>query len=158
MKGRGTMAESARSSTAGVDANPETTETWLRRAAALTVAPPPGWPDDEVAAATGTATALAAIARSLLESDLVRPEVCLGSCPSCAASGGSCALLRDLAMTLPGTVPSPPMVDVAMYRRALAAAGGAVFTCRRTFHPSGACLFGPGDLCGRVLAAAHRLG
>jgi hypothetical protein len=38
------------------------------------------------------------------------------------------------------------------------AAGGAVFICRRTFHASGACLFGPGDLCGRVLAAAHHLG
>lgn len=139
-------------------AHTETTETWLRRVAALTVVPPPGWPDDEVAAATGAATALSVIARSLLETGQVQPGACAGSCGRCAEAGGSCALMRDLAAAVPSTVPAPPTVDLAMYRRTLGAAGAAVFVCRRTFHASGACLFGPGDLCGRVLAAAHRLG
>ncbi len=150
------MAETASSTTQS--GATETTEMWLRRVAALTVAPPPGWPDDEVAAATGVASALAAIARCLIETGLVRPGSCPGACPTCNTAGGSCRLVADLAATLPRVVPSPPAVDLATYRRALAAAGSAVFTCRRTFHSGGACLFGPDDLCGRVLAAAHHLG
>jgi hypothetical protein len=129
------------------------TAAWLRRVAALTVVPSAGWPEDEVAAATAAAAALSASAAALLAAGAV-PASCTVPCADCAVD---CGLVRDLAaVALPHA--ATVVADPAAFDALLAAAAGAVFTCRRTLHTASTCLFGAGDLCGRVLAAAHRLG
>jgi hypothetical protein len=168
------VADSARDSRAGGRA--QTERAWLADIHTLTVAPPAGWDGDEIGAATGLAGALAAAARSLLshgfvdfqgggpEPDRIRAgaggrSLTACRCDFCSLDAGPCDLVRDLAGVLPsaGTEAHP---NVSIYRGTLARAGGAVFVCRRTLHPVGGCLFATptADLCGRVLAATHRLG
>ncbi len=140
---------------------------WVRRSAALTVAPPLGWPSDEVAAATATAHRLVDLARRLVAAGAVS-NACDG--PSCAfgclAEGDRpCELTWDLACAAIPSSAGPPDEPVSAlvdgYLHALCQAGSAVFVCRRTLHASGECLFSGGgtgdDLCGRVLAMSHRL-
>ncbi len=132
---------------------------WLADIAMLTIPPHPGVGGDELATAQELAGSLAAHARALLEADIVDRDECPPDCGFCRQRAGSCDLARDLARVLPaaGTAAS---ASIDSYRAALARAGGAVFVCRRTLHPAGTCLFSlpGGDLCGRVLAATHRLG
>ena len=132
---------------------------WLADIATLTVPPHPGVGGDEVGTAHSLAGTLAAAARALLAAGIVAPTSDATACTFCLMRAGSCDLVRDLSHVLPraGTASSP---SIDGYRGALARAGGAVFVCRRSLHPAGSCLFtGTGvDLCGRVLAATHRLG
>jgi hypothetical protein len=159
------MAEPARSSTAVSHDEPSCDE-WLRRVAALTVAPPSGSEEDERVTAGATAAALVRTARALVADGVVAPERCGPGCAGCAEPHLSCALVRDLAAARladggPGdhrTPLSEAFADVESYRAALARAAAAVSTCRRTLHVSHSCLFGSSDLCGRVLAEAHRSG
>lgn len=132
---------------------------WLADIATLTIPPPPGTGSDEVATAHRLAGSLAAEARALLAAGIVPRSSCTPICTFCLLRAGSCDLVRDLAGVLP-TACRTGRGTVEGYRSALARAGGAVFVCRRTFHPASACLFGAPevDLCGRVLAATHRLG
>lgn len=136
---------------------------WLRRSGALTVAPPAGWEVDEITVATAAAERLALHAHALLSLRVVTSGPCPADCTRCA--GLTCDVVRALvaAFPLPFSEPQPliPDGDAALvgYRRALAEIGAAVHTCRRTLHLTDHCLFGESreDLCGRVLAAAHRL-
>lgn len=133
---------------------------WFRDAGALTVAPPEGWPADEIATAAAAAGRLVATARGLVTAQVVRPGSCARPCGTCADLVGTCGLVRALAavplMGPAGTADA----EVGSYLAALGRGGNAVFVCRRTLHRAGTCLFAgdASDLCARVLAAAHRLG
>jgi hypothetical protein len=161
-KGSTAMAEPASTPIAVDD---EATGEWLRRVAALTVVPAAGCEVDELADATAGAERLALHARALLVVGAVAEETCEAGCALC--DEGVCDLARALHDAFPGSFSDLAAADeadaasaLADYRRALADAGTAVFTCRRTLHVSDQCLFGDAelDLCGRVLAAAHRQG
>lgn len=120
---------------------------WVERMAALTVAPARGWPVDEVTSASTAAALLVSLAGDLRTA---RPRTELD------------VLARDLAALAPHRPrPLGSRADRRRrFRTALAEAGFAVYVCRRVLHPAGTCLFGEvadGDLCGRVLAAAHRV-
>jgi hypothetical protein len=169
------MADPARPITQGDE---DTTDEWVRRVGALTVVPAAGCEVDEVAEATAAAERLALRARELIVLGIIPKDACPEGCTRCAA--GVCDLVRELDAAFPTafsdedadvaprpvepdeTAAEPAMAESALrrYRETLADVGGAVFTCRRTLHASGHCLFGDAedDLCGRVLAAAHRLG
>lgn len=146
---------------------PDAPNDWVRRSAALTVAPHQGWPSDEVAAATATAHRLVDLARRLVAAGAVSDDCDGPTCAfGCLAEGDRpCELTWDLACTpIPSSAAPADDVVAALvdgYLDALCEAGSAVFVCRRTLHTSGDCLFHGGgtgvDLCGRVLAMSHRL-
>lgn len=162
------MARATASNASDASEASDASHDWLRRSGALTVAPPRGWPSDEVATATGTAHRLVDLARRLVAAGAVSDDCSGPSCAfGCLDEGGDrpCELTWDLACTpIPSSAAPDQDVITALvdgYLRALCEAGSAVFVCRRTLHTSGDCLFQGGgtgiDLCGRVLAMSHRL-
>lgn len=136
----------------------------------LVVAPTSDWPANEVAAATKTAARLSALARGVVEGGAI-PASCHGP-DDCRLQDGTYERVCDVARLLAASrsaqalPPVAPPADAELACRrfldALARAGTAVYVCRRVLHTTGECLFGDDgeghDLCGRVLAAAHRLG
>lgn len=145
---------------------------WWRRAGALTAEPQGDWreqwPAEQLRTAEELATRLVACAVAL-----VAANDCAGDahhdCLLAELPAGTlgCDLAAELARHARplATVSAPPAASpqqtAAAYLDALRAACGAVYFCRRVAHASGHCLFscdGPGiDVCGRLLAAAHRL-
>ncbi len=94
---------------------------------------------------------------------LVNDQACDQSCELARRLGTheACDLAHDLAELAPPVITSTPD-PVLAYTQALREAAHAVYYCRRVAHASGQCWFSPAgsyvQLCGSVLALAHRLG
>lgn len=124
----------------------------MSRTDALTSVPILDGPPDDVGAAVEAVERLVCSARGLVATD----AAVLAAVPDAPA------LASELA-ALPVAAPAVPALageGAEAFLAALAAAGTAVYACRRFRHPGHECLFGDaaGHLCQRVLLAAHRLG
>ncbi|CAN5314696.1 hypothetical protein BH20ACT9_BH20ACT9_19760 [soil metagenome] len=125
-------------------------------------------PLEHLSIARGRVRQLAAIARALTGDGTGDPGRCgcgRGPCAFSGVPGGAqaCALLPPLSRLQPGDPPRETGAGLrARYLRLLADSSGSVLVCRRFLHSEGRCLYlpdgAPGSLCGRVLAASHRLG
>jgi hypothetical protein len=147
------------------------TETeWLRSAGELTVSAD-GLPSDadQIAAAETAVAWLIALARALPHCADTAHHPAGGSHTACAfadlpSGERACRLATDLAH-LPGedrvAVLERGRDTATHFLRAVSAAAPAVYLCRRVRHISGHCWFRDSgadeDVCGRILALAHRL-
>jgi hypothetical protein len=93
----------------------------------------------------------------------INDQTCDQSCELARRLGTheACELAHNLAELAPPIVTAIPD-PVLAYTQALREAAHAVYYCRRVAHASGQCWFSPPEsyvqLCGSVLAFAHRLG
>jgi hypothetical protein len=147
------------------------TETeWLRSATELTVSAD-GLPSDadQIGAAETAVAWLTALAQALPHCADSVHHPAGGTHTACAfadlpAGARACRLATDLAR-LPGhdrvAVLEPGQDTAARFLDAVRAAAPAVYLCRRVRHITGHCWFretgAPDDICGRILALAHRL-
>jgi hypothetical protein len=143
------------------------TAEWLLEIGGLTVGCREGASTDVVGQGMALAAQVRAAAASWAAQSSCTVDRCTDDCPLAALDGGraACRLAHQLAPTADSSLTQlRPRRAAARYLQALQAASGAVFHCRRLGHPVGECWFsgrfadGATEVCGDVLAVAHRVG
>jgi hypothetical protein len=144
-----------------VDVMSSTAE-WLLECGGLTVGARGGADVDICGQGQALAVQLRTAATAHVQASGCTPAGCGPACALAVHDGGpaACRLAVRLADDAAATRPRDPARSALRFTQAVRAASSAVFACRRHAHPAGECWFGePGaDLCGDVLAVAHRLG
>lgn len=139
------------------------TAEWLLEIGGLTVGARDGADIDIVERGRALARQLRQTATTFVRVCACEAPGCTAGCPLAEVDGGpaACRLaarLADPEMAQPAKAVRPPRA-VLHYLQAINAAATAVFHCRRHAHAAGECWFSDDgtDLCGDVLAVAHRL-
>ncbi len=141
--------------------NVSTTAEWLLEISGLTVGSKDGATHDIVPQGLALADQVRAAAAGYLTVSTCQ-GTCAPECPLAGVDGGHAACRLAERLAAQGDRPAEMDADriVQLYLQAIRAAGTAVFHCRRHAHPAGECWFSDdgSDVCGDVLAVAHRLG
>lgn len=141
-----------------------TTAEWLLEISGLTVGPREGGAMDIVAHGQALAAQVRAAASAHLAVTQCVDVTCGDKCPLAGVDGGTAACRLAVMLAGAGTVSTSPTMDrdrtAMLFLQAIRAASSAVFHCRRHAHPTGECWFSDNgsDVCGDVLAVAHRVG
>jgi hypothetical protein len=141
-----------------------TTAEWLLEISGLTVGARDGVTSDIEAQGRALAQQLQVCAADFLQVTECDGSGCGPGCALLGVDGGHAAC--RLAVILQGGSPPPTGRSISrgratqQYLQSIRAASTAVFHCRRHAHPAAECWFSEDgfDVCGDVLAAAHRLG